>query len=116
MTEHKFEQELETLRADLMRMREDLASMAAGTHRAGGSGVRDQDSSEESKNEEGGSAGQKNGEWEPFRQTLHDLRDRGETLLKDLSVQIKRYPVESAVMAFGFGYLIAKLLNRGRKS
>jgi hypothetical protein len=116
VTENKFEQELETLRADLMRIREDLAALATGARRTNGSGVRKRDAPEEGNNGECGDDGREHGEKEPFQQALHELRDRGETLLKDMSVYIKQYPVESAAMAFGFGYLFAKLLGRGGKS
>jgi len=97
-------------------MREDVAALAQGARRRGEGGFQQEGTPEEIKTGETGNAGQEHEGWEAFQQALHDLRDRGETLLKDLSVNIKQYPIESAVIAFGIGYLIAKLMNRGRKS
>jgi len=116
VVENKLEQELDSIRADLIRMREDMAALAKGARRTGEGGVQHEGTPEEIKTGETGDAGQEHEGWDAFQQALHDLRDRGETLLKDLSVNIKQYPIESAVMAFGIGYLIAKLMNRGRKS
>lgn len=106
MTEKDREQELEKIRNELGRLREELASLAAGTNEKAGSPT----GSGEAHREGAGA------DWSDIRHTLDEARVRGERALKDLSEQIERHPVASAATAFVMGFLIARLLGGGRRS
>jgi hypothetical protein len=54
--------------------------------------------------------------WEEVEPILELARDRGEQLLEDLADEIRKHPLRSAAAAFGIGFIVAKLLGRGRHS
>jgi hypothetical protein len=55
-------------------------------------------------------------EWEEFQPIFDLARDRGEQLLEELANEIRKHPLRSAAAAFGIGFIIAKLIGRGRRS
>jgi hypothetical protein len=108
MAEEHRDREMEALRLEMARLREELAALAAG--RGGASGAASSAGSGAAAADEAGT------DWSDVRQALEEARVRGEKTLKDVSSHIERYPVGSAVTAFGLGFLIARLLGGGRRS
>jgi len=100
MAEEQRDQEMEKIRLELERLREELAVLLA--NREGNAGAV------------ASTEGKMN--WDDIRQKLGDAQEHGGKALKDLSAHIERHPVGSAVAAFGLGFLIARLLGGGRRS
>jgi ElaB/YqjD/DUF883 family membrane-anchored ribosome-binding protein len=49
---------------------------------------------------------------ERVKQRFYDLKDRGADQVSEFEEMISEYPIRSALIAFGVGYLFAKLFSR----
>ena len=93
-------EELESLRRDFERLREDVAGLTEAlqavlaARREGG---------EEAAGEEA--------QWEQVRERVEQTRRHGREALDDLEVEVARHPLASLALAFGVGYLYARLTH-----
>lgn len=107
MTERTHEKELDALKADIARLREEIVALVAATHAEG----------EHEASKQGGPAngGHGHGGGTDVRQKLDEAWARGEKVVKDLAAEIERHPLAGSMAAFGLGFIIAKLWYRGSK-
>ena len=109
MTEKTHDKELEALKADIARLRDEITSLAAGAKANAGA-----------KTAATGEEGQDHGEHglSTFADLLDKLatsRVQGEKVVKGLADEVEQHPLASVLAAFGFGYLVAKLWHQGDK-
>ena len=115
MSDKIHDKELAELKADIMSLREQIASLAAGLNasaRANPKSAQEEDTPArdgQDKEEES------HGVWEDLLRKFNTSRDQGEKVVKGLSSEIERHPLVSVVAAFGLGYLIAKLWHEEKK-
>jgi hypothetical protein len=107
MTEKIHEKELDALKADIARLRDEITLLAASAKANAGA-----------KTATPGEAGQDHGEFSTFADLLQKLatsRVQGEKVVKGLADEVEQHPLVSVLAAFGFGYLVAKLWHQGDK-
>jgi ElaB/YqjD/DUF883 family membrane-anchored ribosome-binding protein len=109
MTEKAHDQELDALKADIARLRDEITSLAASAKANAGA-----------KTAATGEEGQDHGEYgfSTFADLLDKLatsRVQGEKVVKGLADEVEQHPLVSVLAAFGFGYLVAKLWHQGDK-
>ncbi len=112
MVKSKHEADLEALSQELARMREDFAALAATVK------TQSETKAEEINNAEKLHA---QGEhvhpgWQDIQQALEEVRTRGEKVIKDLASEVQRHPIRSLAAGIGIGFIIARLMGRGRNS
>ena len=103
MTETDLSHEMQTLRADLSKLRGDFAGVADALKDAGqkkAEGARE------------GLADLVNSVLEELRGALGQARDKGKKSVETVGHQIEERPLTSLLTAFGFGFVLAKLLHR----
>lgn len=103
MAERDLDKEMEALRADLGRLREDLAGVVEALKESGkarADSARDglNDLLEKVQDE--------------FRGVMKNVREKGKDSVQTVEHQIEQRPLLSLVAAFGLGVVLAKLLDR----
>lgn len=116
MTEKTPDKELEALKADIARLREELSGFVAGATNAGGTETAG--NRPEERHDAGADTGSVDGEQD--RDMLTDLlhtfetsKAQGEKVLKNLAAEVEQHPLMSIMAAFGLGYMVAKLWHEG---
>ena len=54
---------------------------------------------------------QEDSEWQEFRRKLGEARLHSEQTIEDIGEEVAQHPLASLAVAFGVGYLAAKLLK-----
>ena len=103
MTEKTPDKELEALKADIARLREEIAGLAGGVKKSAGLHTEQPPT----PGEEG------NGALADLLRKFDSSRIQGEKVVRDLSAEVEQHPLVSIMAAFGLGYIIAKLWYRG---
>jgi hypothetical protein len=104
MTEKTHDKELEALKADIARLRDEIAGLADGVKKSAGIHAEPEGPS---PGDEGQSV---------LADLLHKFvssKIQGEKVVRDLSAEVEQHPLVSIMAAFGLGYIIAKLWYRG---
>jgi ElaB/YqjD/DUF883 family membrane-anchored ribosome-binding protein len=116
MAEKQREKDMDALKTDIAALREHIASLAESVKKlveeksGGASSAADR---EDPKGEGSIFGEQWHIGWTDFQQKFEEARNRGEKAVKELAVEIERHPLGSIAAAFGIGFIIAKLLDRG---
>jgi ElaB/YqjD/DUF883 family membrane-anchored ribosome-binding protein len=98
MTESRLEEDFEQVRSDLRSLREDVRELALQMRESGSERIsRSLDAQRER-----------------LRQQAGAVRDRGRKYTEELEEQITGHPQSSLAIAFGAGFIAAKLLDGGR--
>ena len=103
MAETDLNREIETLKVDLAKLRADFAGVADALKEAG------------HKKAEGAREGLSdllNSLLEELRGAVGHARDTGKRSVETVGHQIEQRPLTSLLTAFGFGFVLAKLLGR----
>ncbi|RMG38746.1 MAG: hypothetical protein D6720_00685 [Gammaproteobacteria bacterium] len=104
------EEELAALRKDFERLREDVAALAEALRAAvqsGGPGA--QSAAEEGEGVE--AAADEADKWQELRDRFEQTREHGRDAIEDVETEVKRHPLASLAIAFGVGYLYARLTH-----
>jgi hypothetical protein len=104
MTEKTHDKELEALKADIARLREEIAGLAAGVKKSAGIHA---EQAGPTPGDEGHSV------WADLLRQFGSSKIQGEKVVRDLSAEVEQHPLVSIMAAFGLGYIIAKLWYRG---
>jgi hypothetical protein len=118
MTEKTHENVLDALKSDIARLREEIAALAAGVKNFGETKAAGPHAEgEHETTQQGGPAngGHDRDAWTEFQHTLDEARAQGEKVVKDLAAEIERHPLVGSMVAFGLGFIIAKMWYRGSK-
>ena len=115
MPEEIPDKELNELKEDIARLREEIAALAAGLKAspdAKPAGAQNEDSrganGHENKEED-------HGAWEDLLRKLDSSRGQGEKVIRSLAAEVERHPLASVIAAFGLGYIIASLWRKEGK-
>lgn len=104
MSEKTHDKELDALKIDIARLREEIAGLAGGMKNAVGIHA---EQAAEADRQEGQSV------WTDLFRKFDSSRVQGEKVIRDLSAEVEQHPLVSIMAAFGLGYIIAKLWYRG---
>ncbi len=99
MTEKTHDKELETLKAAVASLREEIAGLAGGMKKSAGLHAEQPPT----HGDEG------NGVLADLLRKFDSSRVQGEKVVRDLSAEVEQHPLVSIMAAFGLGYIIAKL-------
>lgn len=105
---HSGNDDLEAIKADLKRLQADVAELARTLQSALGG---------EAAGEAGGAAAAGSGdeasgdEWAELREKLEAARASGEEAARELRREVEAHPLASLGVAFGAGYLLARLFR-----
>jgi ElaB/YqjD/DUF883 family membrane-anchored ribosome-binding protein len=103
MTEKRtIEEEVDALKADMVKLRDDLKEFAALLKSSAGD-----------RSTAGTPFSGLGQSWEDFTKKMEDARKEGDQALQDIAEQIKQHPLSSVSLAFGVGYVISKIMNLG---
>ena len=119
MTEKQREKDMDALRSDITSLREHIASLAVSVRKLAEekAGESASESGQEEPKHEGTAFGEQwHSVWADFQRKLEEAGVRGEKAVKELIVEMERHPLGSIAAAFGIGFIIAKLLDRGKKA
>ena len=113
MTEKTHDKELDALKADIARLREEIAGLAAGVKKSAGTHA---EQPRTAAREEGPAHGEEgHGVLADLLHKFDSSRVQGEKVVKDLAVEVEQHPLASIMAAFGLGYIIAKLWYQENK-
>jgi hypothetical protein len=119
MADKQHEKDMDALKTDIAALREHIALLTVSVKKlaekkSGGPAAA---ADREDPKGEGGIFGEQwHSGWTDFRQKFEEARTRGEKVVKELAVEIERHPLGSIAAAFGIGFIIAKLSDRGAES
>ncbi len=111
MTEKTHDKELDALKADIARLREDIAGLATGVKKSVGFHARQSHAAAHQEVPTPGEEGP--GVWSDLLHKFDSSRIQGEKVVRDLSAEVEQHPLVSIMAAFGLGYIIAKLWYGG---
>jgi ElaB/YqjD/DUF883 family membrane-anchored ribosome-binding protein len=98
--------EIRKLREDFSSLKKDLSSLMVDVREHGASRFEDaKDSASENLRATG----------EQLRRRVQHARVRGQETVDDLGETIGGHPLQSVAMAFGFGFIVAKLMDGSRR-
>lgn len=103
MAEADLNREMQSLRADLAKLREDLAGIAGALKDAG---------HEKAQGARESLADLLSSVREELRGALGQARDAGKKSVETVGHEIEQRPLTSLLTAFGVGFVLAKLLDR----
>lgn len=104
MAEADYQKELDTVKADLAKLRSDVAELTGAVKE---SGSRRAGQVRETVEEELRRAR------EELRHTLDTARERGRRAKEEMEGTVGEHPYGTLLTAFGLGFIIAKLLDNG---
>ena len=105
MAEAGLDKELEQLKTDIAKLRTDLSALGEGvrkmsTEAVGATQARVKTAAQDALDE--------------FQNKLNEAKSQGQKAMNDLEREIKENPLISLLVAFGLGFVISKLMDRGR--
>jgi hypothetical protein len=115
MADQTRDKELDALKDDIARLREEISGLVPGAKRAREAGSHPGGGHAEA--EEKGPVEGEHGH-DPFADLLHTFeasRAQGEKVVKNLLTEVEQHPLIGVIAAFGLGYLVAKLWHEGDK-
>jgi hypothetical protein len=113
MTGKTHDSEMDSLKADIARLREEFARLASGGNKF--SDVHADEPSETAQTAGPAANDNGHGAWADLLHKLDSSRMRGGKVINDLEAEIKKHPLVSIATAFGLGYVIAKLWYQEKK-
>lgn len=112
-TQTEQQDELDALKDDLAALRDDVSAIAASLREfvsQAGQAKHADDSTGGAETEPLDSEAAEN-QWQEFKRKLEETRGHGEQTMQDVSEEVTRHPLASIAVAFGVGYVTAKLLK-----
>ena len=106
MAEEPIRKELDALKADIAQLRTDIANLTSAVK-----GV----ASEKVNATKEDAQKRAQGAWEEIERKLNDVLDQGRVAASGLEDKITEHPGGSILTAFGLGFIIAKLMDIGRR-
>ena len=104
MAEDPVRREMDALKADIAKLREDIAGLT--------NAVKDV-ASEKVANAKAEAQERARGTWEDIERRFEDMLAQGKETFSKAENQLGDHPVGSVLTAFGLGFIIAKLIDMG---
>ena len=105
MAEEGLQKELEKLKTDIAKLKTDLSAVGEGVKKMGTEAVGATQAKVKSAAQDA---------LDEFQNKLNEMKSQGQKAVHDLEQEIKEKPLTSLAVAFGIGFLLSKLLDRGR--
>jgi hypothetical protein len=118
MSERTQDKELDALKAEMASLREELAGLVAGLTKSAGTkpnGSHAEAEPPEREPEGSDEEAQGHGAWLDYFQKINSSRIQGEKVVKDFAAEVERHPLLAVMVAFGLGYVIAKVWYKENK-
>jgi hypothetical protein len=112
MTENTHEQELETLRAEIAHLRDELLKLTSRVKESVDNDAREAQSGDQPGNS---ASADSHSVWADILHKVGSSKTQGEKVVKDLANEVEQHPLVSILAAFGLGYIVAKLWYRGSR-
>jgi ElaB/YqjD/DUF883 family membrane-anchored ribosome-binding protein len=104
MADDSIRKEMDALKADIAKLREDIVGLTGAVKGAAGENVAGAKArAEESMHKA----------WAEIEQRLETMLNEGKATFNKAEQQVGEHPVGSVLTAFGIGFIIAKLLDVG---
>ncbi len=103
MTTQTQNQDVETLKEELARLRTDMAALVEAMKKNTGSTSKS--SSKPAKDEID------SGQWENLKAKIEEARNQGEVINREISGEVRKHPLASIAIAFGVGYLASRIIK-----
>ena len=116
MKEKTNENNLDALNADIAKLREEIAALAAGLQKLAEGTIDKYSIDGERPPESPANCEKRNGGWTGFWHGLDQAGARGKKVAQGLAVEIERHPLVGGIAAFSLGFWIATVLFRRSKS
>ena len=105
MAEAGLENELEKLRSDIAQLRADLSAVGESvrkmsTDAVGATQAKVRSAAQDALDE--------------FQSRLNEAKSQGQKAIHDLEREVTENPLTSLAVAFGIGFVLSKILDRGR--
>lgn len=105
MAEAGFEKDVEQLKKDIAQLRADLSTIGEGVRKMSTDAVGATQAKVKSIAQDA---------LDEFHNKLNEAKSQGKKAMHDLEREIKDNPLISLAVAFGIGFVLSKLLDRGR--
>lgn len=104
MVEESIRSELDSIKADLGQLRNDIAALSEAVKNVAAGKVNDKKDQTRQKAQDA---------WEDLENKIDDLLQQGRDGVDGVEQKIRDHPGGSLMGAFGLGFIIAKLLDSG---
>ncbi|MEJ2552790.1 MAG: hypothetical protein P8164_05805 [Gammaproteobacteria bacterium] len=104
MADESIRKEMDALKADIAKLREDIVGLTGAVKGAASENVAGAKAQAEERLHEA---------WSDIERRLQDVLAEGKTTFNKAEQQVGEHPVGSVLTAFGIGFIIAKLLDVG---
>ena len=104
MVDDSIRKEIDALKADIARLREDIVGLTDAVKGAASENVSDAKTRAEERMHKA---------WAEIERRIEGLLDEGKATFNTAEQNIGEHPVGSVLTAFGIGFIIAKLLDVG---
>jgi len=104
MADDSIRKEVDALKADIAKLREDIVSLTNAVKDTASENVAGAKARAEER---------VNQAWADIEQRLEELLSEGRATFNKAEQQVGEHPVGSVLTAFGVGFIIAKLLDAG---
>jgi hypothetical protein len=113
MTEKTHDEELDALKADIARLREEIAGVAASMKKSARMHAEQSHAADRQECPAHGEEG--HGVWTDLFHKFDSSRIQGEKVVRYLAAEVERHPLVSVMAAFGLGYISAKRWYQGNQ-
>jgi ElaB/YqjD/DUF883 family membrane-anchored ribosome-binding protein len=104
MVDDPIRKEMDALKADIAQLREDIGSLTAAVRNV---------ASDKAQKTRADTQERLRSAWEDLEQKLDDVIEQGKASMGNVETQVGQHPAGSLLMAFGIGFVVAKLLDIG---
>ena len=104
MADESIRKEMDALKADIAKLREDIVGLTSAVKGAASENMTDAKARAEERMHK---------VWEDIEERLEGLLDEGKATFNKAERNVGEHPVGSVLTAFGIGFIIAKLLDVG---
>jgi ElaB/YqjD/DUF883 family membrane-anchored ribosome-binding protein len=104
MADDSIRKEMDALKADIARLREDIVGLTNAVKGAASENVADARAQAEDRLHKA---------WTDIEHRLEGLLNEGKATFSKAEQQVGEHPVGSVLTAFGIGFIISKLLDMG---
>jgi len=105
MADEGLHNDLEQLKTDMAKLRADLSAIGDGVKKMGTEAVGATQAKVKSAAQDA---------LDEFQNKLNEAKSQGQKAVHDLEREIKEKPLTSLAVAFGIGFVLSKLFDRGR--
>lgn len=106
MADEPIRKEMDALKADIAQLREDIIGLSNAVKGVASEKIKDTKTQAEHRLRE---------TWEDIEQRLEDLYGQGKSTLNKAEQKVGEHPMGSVLIAFGVGFIIAKLIDMGSR-